>query len=46
MSSLIVNDTGDTELMLVARVRDCLRFFNLDAIGLTPIDTRMLLHQV
>jgi hypothetical protein len=46
MSSLIVNDAGDTELMLVARVGDCLRFFNLDAFGLAPIDRRMLLHQV
>jgi hypothetical protein len=46
MSSLIVNDTGDTELILVARVRDCLRFLNLDAFGLATIDRRMLLHQV
>jgi len=46
MSSLIVNDTGDTELILVARVRDCLRFFSLDAFGARPVDTRMRLRQL
>jgi hypothetical protein len=46
MSFPIVGETGDTVLVSAARVGDCLRFFNLDAFGLAPIDRRMLLHQV
>jgi hypothetical protein len=46
MSFPIVSETGDTGLVSAARVGDCLRFFNLDAFGLAPIDRRLLLHQV
>jgi hypothetical protein len=46
MSFPIVRETGDTVPVSAARVGDCLRFFNLDAFGLAPIDSRTLLHQV
>jgi len=46
MSFLILRETGDTGLVRAARVRDCLRFFNLDAFDFAPIDRRMLLRQL
>jgi hypothetical protein len=46
MSFFIVDGTGDNRADARPRVGDCLRFFNLDAFGLAPIDRRMLLRQL
>jgi hypothetical protein len=37
MSSLLVHNVRDSDLIAVPRVGDCRRFFDLDAFGLPPI---------